>query len=161
MDRLWSPWRYQYVSTASPASGSCIFCIKPEAREDEENLILFRGRLAYALLNLYPYTTGHLMVAPFVHVARLSDLGLEAAHEVMELTRRAEAILHEVYRPHGVNLGMNIGASAGAGVAGHIHMHVLPRWHGDANFMTTIGETRVMPELLPTTWRKLHDAFHG
>jgi len=158
MDRLWSPWRYHYVSTVSPGD-ECIFCAKAREDRDEENLILHRGRLNYALLNLFPYTTGHLMITPYRHVAQLEDLAEEEAAEMMQLARLAVRCLREVYRPQGFNLGMNLGECAGAGIAGHLHMHVLPRWTGDANFMTTIAETRVMPEDLRETWRKLSAAF--
>jgi ATP adenylyltransferase len=158
MDRLWSPWRYRYVSKATPAD-ACIFCAKCAEGQDEENLVVHRGRHNFVLLNLYPYTTGHLMVAPYAHIALLDELPAEAAAELMELTQAAVARLRAVYRPQGLNLGMNLGECAGAGIAGHLHMHVLPRWPGDANFMTTIGETRVMPEELPETWRKMNEAF--
>jgi len=160
MDRLWSPWRYHYVSTVSPGD-ECIFCAKAREDRDEENLILMRGRLNYALLNLFPYTTGHLMITPYRHVAQLEDLTDEESFELFEMTRQAVRCLRSVYRPQGFNLGMNLGECAGAGIAGHLHMHVLPRWTGDANFMTTIAETRVMPEDLRETWRKLSAAFRG
>jgi len=158
MDRLWSPWRYRYVSTATP-DDRCIFCVKALEDTDEENLILFRGERNFVLLNLYPYSSGHLMVAPYEHVATLEEAPEETATELMQLTRRAQRHLREEYRPHGYNVGMNIGAAGGAGVAGHIHMHVLPRWTGDANFMTTIAETRVIPEDLGIAWQKLREAF--
>lgn len=158
MDRLWSPWRYRYISGADPSS-ACIFCSKSAEGRDRENLIVFRGDLNYVLLNLYPYTSGHLMIAPYAHIPALSDAAEPVAVEMMLLTRRAQRHLSECYRAPGVNLGMNIGSAAGAGVAEHIHMHVLPRWPGDANFMTTIGETRVMPEDLDSTWEKLSAAF--
>jgi ATP adenylyltransferase len=158
MDRLWSPWRYRYISTAAP-SDACIFCHKPAAGDDRENLIVYRGERCFVLLNLYPYTSGHLMVAPYAHVATLEEADEATATEIMLLTRRAQRHLREEYRAPGFNLGMNIGAVAGAGVAGHIHMHVLPRWTGDANFMTTVGETRVLPEDLSDTWEKLNRAF--
>lgn len=160
MDRLWSPWRYHYVSTVSPG-GECIFCAKAREDRDEENLILYRGRRNYVLLNLFPYTTGHLMITPYRHVAQLEELDAEEAAELMELTRLSVRHLKNTYRPHGFNLGMNLGECAGAGIAGHLHMHVLPRWTGDANFMTTVCETRVMPEDLRDTWRKLSPAFRG
>lgn len=159
MDRLWSPWRYRYVSHASP-DDACIFCSKA-AGEDEANLVLHRGVYNYVLLNLYPYTNGHLMVAPYEHVAELENLSEEVSREMMSLTQEAVRHLKAIYRPQGVNLGMNLGECAGAGIAGHLHMHVLPRWVGDANFMTTIGETRVLPEDLSETWRKLRGAFAG
>ena len=148
------------MSQATPAD-ACIFCAKHAERNDEQNLILHRGRYNFILLNLYPYTTGHLMVAPYAHVAMLDELSPESAAELMDLTQAAVRRLREVYRPQGLNLGMNLGECAGAGIAGHLHMHVLPRWPGDANFMTTIGETRVMPEELPVTWRRLSQAFRS
>ncbi|MBI5085809.1 MAG: HIT domain-containing protein [Acidobacteria bacterium] len=160
MDRLWSPWRYQYVSKALP-SDSCVFCAKAAQENDDENLILHRGRYNYVLLNLYPYTTGHLMIAPYEHIANLEDLPPAAAGELMSLTQQAVRHIRAVYRPQGLNAGMNLGECAGAGIAGHLHMHVLPRWPGDASFMTTIGETRVMPEDLPETWRRLKAAFQS
>lgn len=160
MDRLWSPWRYQYVSTASPAN-QCIFCAKPAVGQDEENLIVHRARHNYIVLNLYPYTNGHLMVAPYAHVASLDELAVEAATEMMGLARKAVAVLKAAYKPQGLNLGMNLGECAGAGVAGHLHLHVLPRWVGDANFMTVVGETRVMPEALSETFRKVKAGFDG
>lgn len=157
MDRLWSPWRYQYISQSAEPS-VCIFCDKARFGDDRENLILFRAQYHFVLLNLFPYTNGHLMVAPYDHIATLSELAAPAAAEMIHLAQRAETLLRQRYRAPGVNLGMNIGACAGAGVAGHIHLHVLPRWPGDANFMTTIGETRVLPEDLAETWAKLN---HG
>ncbi len=160
MDRLWSPWRYRYVSRAAPTD-ACIFCAKHSENRDEENLILYRGKLNFVLLNLYPYTTGHMMVAPYAHIAALDDLPEETAAEMMSLTQTAVKHLRAVYRPQGLNLGMNLGECAGAGIAGHVHMHVLPRWAGDANFMTTVGETRVMPEDLSETWAKLSAVFRG
>jgi ATP adenylyltransferase len=126
---------------------------------DEEHLIVHRGDHNFVVLNRFPYTSGHLMVVPYRHVADLSGLDESMASELMALTRQSERHLRAVYRPDGLNLGMNIGESAGAGIAGHIHMHVLPRWTGDANFMTTIGRTRVLPEELPVTWRRLKEAF--
>jgi ATP adenylyltransferase len=160
MDRLWSPWRYQYISTAGQAIG-CIFCSKGTEQRDESNYVVARGRYCFVLLNLYPYTSGHLMIAPYEHVATLEETPEETLLDMMRLTRDAESHLRAVYRPEGLNVGMNIGKCAGAGVAGHIHMHVLPRWTGDANFMTTVAETRVVPEELETTYQRLRRAFHG
>jgi ATP adenylyltransferase len=159
MDRLWSPWRYRYVSRAAASDEGCVFCNKP-GESDEDGLILFRGRRNFVILNLFPYTTGHLMVVPYEHCAALEDLGEETAVEMMALVRRAVTCLKQVYRPAGLNVGMNLGECAGAGIAEHLHMHVLPRWPGDANFMTTVGETRVMPEDLGETWRRMSAAFH-
>ena len=158
MDRLWSPWRYRYVSTASP-SQDCIFCAKSAARDDRANYILLRAQRNFVLLNLYPYTTGHLMIAPYEHVPTLAEAHPDTLVEMMFLAQQAERALGEVYNPAGINLGMNLGECAGAGVAGHIHMHVLPRWAGDASFMTTIAETRVLPEDLETTYDRLKQSF--
>lgn len=158
MDYLWSPWRYQYVSKAG-AGGSCVFCEKIRQMEDRRNYILHRGKHNFVVLNLFPYTSGHLLIVPFLHAALLEDIPDEALVEMMQLTSDASRHLRAVYRPRGLNIGMNIGECAGAGVAEHIHMHVLPRWPGDVNFMTSVGETRVLPEALETTYEKLKAAF--
>jgi ATP adenylyltransferase len=158
MDRLWSPWRYAYVSEAS-AADDCIFCEKAAQGRDRQNYIVWRGQKSFVLLNLYPYTTGHLMIAPYEHVATLNAASAGTLEEMTALTRAAERHLTVVYRPRGLNIGMNVGECAGAGVAGHIHMHVVPRWPGDSSFMTTVGETRVLPEALEATYEKLVRAF--
>ena len=158
MDYLWSPWRYRYLTEVPKADG-CIFCEMAAEDRDEEWLIVYRGEHNFVVLNRFPYTSGHVMVVPYRHVPDLSGLDEPAASELMALTRASERHLRAVYRPDGLNLGMNIGESAGAGIAGHIHMHVLPRWAGDANFMTTVGQTRVLPEDLNVTWRRLREAF--
>jgi ATP adenylyltransferase len=160
LDYLWSPWRYSYLTAAAKPEG-CIFCamVASAASQDEEWLIVFRGARNFVVLNRFPYTSGHLMVVPYRHVPDLAGLDDATASELMALTRVSERHLRATYRPDGLNLGMNIGESAGAGIAGHIHMHVLPRWTGDANFMTTVGQTRVLPEELTVTWRRLKDAF--
>jgi ATP adenylyltransferase len=158
MDRLWSPWRYRYVSTTSP-DNPCIFCAKLAEHKDEENFIVLRAEHNFVLLNLYPYTSGHLMVAPYAHVPSLAQTLPEARAEMIELTARAEKALRVLYKPDGINLGMNLGEAAGAGVAGHIHMHVLPRWVGDAGFMSTVSETRILPEELPVTYQRLKAEF--
>ena len=137
----------------------CIFCDAAASTADEENLVIYRGGFNFAMLNRYPYTSGHLMIAPYVHVSRLAQASEAATQEMMTLTRRAEAILESVYRPNGLNLGMNLGEAAGAGFEQHIHMHVLPRWIADANFMTSVGETRVIPEALTETYAKLKEGF--
>jgi ATP adenylyltransferase len=159
MDHLWSPWRYRYVTGAGTPPNACIFCQKPAEQRDAENYIVHRAALNYVMLNLYPYTNGHVMVAPYEHVPTLAEAREDVVTEMMLLTRKTDEILRDVYRAGGVNLGMNLGECAGAGVAGHIHMHVLPRWPGDVNFMTVIGETRVLPEDLATTYQKLKHAF--
>jgi len=157
MDLLWSPWRYRYVS--QPPSGQCIFCLKAAEQNDPENYVLCRAPRNFILLNIYPYTNGHLMIAPYQHVATLAEADPATLEEMIRLARLAEASLRQVYRARGLNIGMNIGECAGAGVAGHIHMHVLPRWPGDVSFLTTVGETRVIPEDLATTYRRLLIAF--
>ncbi len=159
MDHIWSPWRYRFITEGAPKD-ECVFCrIARERDLDEQNFVVFRSGLNFVVLNLYPYTAGHMMIVPYQHVSSLNALTGTAAAELMELTRKAERALEAVYRPHGCNLGMNLGAAAGAGVADHIHMHILPRWTGDANFLSTIGETRMLPEELPVTWRKLSGEF--
>ena len=157
MDHLWSPWRYQYVQKAHAAAG-CIFCEMVE-QKDEANFVVCRGKHNFIVLNLYPYTTGHLMIVPFQHVNTLEAAPPEALQEMMLLAQQAQRNLGGIYKPSGFNLGMNLGESAGAGIAEHIHMHVLPRWSGDTSFITTVGETRVLPEELSATYRKLRQAF--
>ena len=160
MDHLWSPWRYKYIQGATHTA-ECIFCQKASEDRDPQNLIVHRGVHTFVILNLFPYTTGHLMVAPYRHVGMLDATPDETVAEMMLLAKTAQRHLGSIYKPHGFNIGMNLGESAGAGIAGHIHLHVLPRWTGDANFMSTVGETRVMPEELPETYRKLREAFGG
>lgn len=158
MDYLWSPWRYRYLAEA-PKAEECIFCEMATANRDEDRLIVHRGALNFVVLNRFPYTSGHLMVVPYRHVAELAALTEAEASDMMMLIRSAEKHLRAIYRPDGLNIGMNLGESAGAGISGHIHMHVLPRWTGDANFMTTVGETRVLPEELAVTWKRVKQAF--
>jgi ATP adenylyltransferase len=158
MDYLWTPWRYSYVSSVDQADG-CVFCQLLNLGDDEKALIVHRGELNFVILNAYPYTSGHSMVVPYQHVDRLCLLSESGANEMMALTRRLESAFINLYHPEGVNLGMNIGKAAGAGIAGHIHMHVLPRWVADANFMTVVAETRVLPETLEETYRRLKPLF--
>jgi ATP adenylyltransferase len=158
MDFLFSPWRYAYVTTAGQA-GECVFCAMIQSADDEKNFIVSRGESCFIVLNTFPYTSGHAMVVPYAHLDELKKLPRAAAEEMMAFTQKLEGVLRELYRPDGINLGMNVGKAAGAGVAGHIHMHVLPRWFGDTNFMTAIGETRVLPEDLQTTYRKIKSKF--
>lgn len=164
MDRLWSPWRYSYIAGDSAnkddTGNACVFCALQLGEEsDEKRYIVHRGKLNFVVLNLYPYTSGHVMVVPYDHVPDLDQSPKPISDEMMDLTKRCQRALREIYRPDGFNIGMNQGAAAGAGVAGHMHMHVLPRWSGDANFVSTIGETRVIPEALIDTFRKLKDRF--
>ncbi|HVO82083.1 MAG TPA: HIT domain-containing protein [Terriglobales bacterium] len=158
MDYLWTPWRYAYVTTAEKITG-CLFCDLLKAGDDEKAHIVHRGRHCFIILNTFPYTSGHVMILPYAHLDELRKLPLEAAHEMIELSQRMEAVLRQLYSPNGINLGMNIGQAAGAGVAGHIHMHVLPRWIADSNFMTVVGETRILPESLEVTYQRIRAAL--
>jgi len=158
MDYLWTPWRYAYVSSAEKSSG-CVFCNALTAGNDEAARIVYRGKHCFVILNTYPYTPGHVMIVPYTHLDELQKLPADAANEMMALSQRMETVLRELYTPDGVNLGMNIGKAAGAGIAGHIHMHVLPRWVADANFMSVVGETRVLPETLEETWKRMTRAI--
>ena len=187
MDHLWTPWRYAYVTSADtaerpgvpaalaawPGNLGCVFCnliasidfaisngMDAELAEAAGGLIL-RGKDCFICLNAYPYTSGHVMVMPYAHLDRLALLSMEAAHELIDLAQRTELALEKVYKPHGFNFGLNVGRAAGAGVAGHLHLHALPRWAGDTNFMTTIGESRILPENLETTWRRMRKEFGG
>jgi ATP adenylyltransferase len=158
--RIWAPWRLAYVSDASKDSEEeCIFCAKPAEDDDEANLIVHRGERCFVILNLYPYTNGHLMIAPFEHIGALQSLPAETVAEMMALSQRAITILEETYGPHGFNVGFNQGRVAGAGVEHHIHMHVVPRWGGDTNFMPVLADTRVLPQTLEQTYAALHGQF--
>jgi len=154
-ERLWAPWRMQYVSTAGKSDAGCIFCDKPAEALDEANLIVLRGTHAFAMLNLFPYTSGHLMVAPYRHTGDILSLNDEESLDLWRLMQCCVRLLQRVYQPDGFNIGFNIGRAAGAGIEGHLHLHIVPRWHGDTNFMTTIGEVRVLPETLDETYRRL------
>ena len=158
MDYLWTPWRYQYISK-SGEPGECIFCAAARGERDQDSLIVHRAERNFVILNRFPYTNGHIMVVPYEHVATLEDLSDAALVELIRLARQSEKHLRAIYRPEGLNLGINIGRSAGAGIADHVHLHILPRWTGDTNFMTAVGETRVLPEDLAATWEKLQRAF--
>jgi len=154
MDRLWTPWRLAYVTASGAEDPGCVFCVAA-TRAEADPLIVFQGTTCFVILNLYPYNNGHLMVVPARHVGRLSALTLEEQEEMMRLTRAAEMALEERYHPHGFNMGLNLGKPAGAGVLDHLHMHIVPRWNGDTNFMTVVGETRVLPETLDESARHL------
>ena len=156
MERLWTPWRLAYVSGGE--SNGCVFCHALTV-EESAPLIVSRGATCFVILNLFPYNNAHLMVVPNRHVATLAAATPEELTELMMLARTAEAAITEAYAPHGINLGINLGKPAGAGVPGHLHMHVVPRWSGDTNFMTVVGHTRVLPEELPQTADKLRPIF--
>jgi len=158
MDYLWTPWRYAYVTGAEKVPG-CIFCDLPKQGDDAKARIVYRGQHCYVVLNTYPYTPGHSMIVPFAHLDELQKLPVAAAHEMMDLSQKMEHLLRALYAPDGINLGMNIGKAAGAGVAGHIHMHALPRWVADSNFVSVIGETRILPETLEMTYDRIKKAM--
>jgi ATP adenylyltransferase len=159
MEFIWSPWRYDYMASVGKTSSSCVFCIGEDQTGDADRLVLHRGKFNFAILNLFPYTSGHLMVAPYAHLSTIVEASPEQAAEMMELTKKAIAALTTVYHPEGFNVGMNLGHVAGAGVRDHFHLHVVPRWAGDSNFMTILGETRVLPEELQTTYKRLRERF--
>jgi ATP adenylyltransferase len=185
MDYLWTPWRYAYLTDADPnrrkgvpeelaawpGDSHCVFCNLIAATqfaiehgtpaEDAERAahIVLRAEQSFICLNAFPYSSGHVMIVPYAHEETLAGLDRATAQEIMTLAQRMDAVLRQVYQPHGVNLGINLGQAAGAGVAGHLHLHALPRWLGDSNFMTVIAETRVLPETLDTTWQRLREAF--
>jgi ATP adenylyltransferase len=156
MEHLWSPWRLAYITGSGQTTG-CVFC--DAVSSADADLVVFRGTTCFIILNLFPYNSGHLMVVPNRHVASLADATPDELNELIALTRRSEIALTEAYEPHGMNMGINLGKPAGAGVLGHVHMHVVPRWNGDTNFMTIVGQTRVLPEELPATASKLRPIF--
>jgi ATP adenylyltransferase len=158
MDYLWTPWRYQYVSNIDSGEG-CPFCVEDSTDNDQQRLIVFRGALNFVLLNLYPYTSGHLLISPYVHISDLAACKSEQLTEMMLLAQRCKQALKQVYKPDGFNIGMNLGRCAGAGVEQHLHLHIVPRWSGDSNFMTIAGETRVLPESLETTYQKIKQSL--
>lgn len=183
MDHLWTPWRYTYVSTADravkpgvphklaawPGDFNCVFCnlvasvdwaIAQGMERDEAELaagLVLRGQHCFICLNAFPYTNGHVMVIPYAHMDRLAQLPTEAAQEMIDLAQQTERAMEQIYHPDGFNFGMNVGKAAGAGVAGHIHLHAMPRWMGDTNFMTTVAESRVLPEAPESTWKRLRE----
>lgn len=158
MDHIFTPWRYAYVTGAAKEEG-CVFCRMLAEKDDAKNLIVLRSAKNFVVLNRYPYTAGHVMVVPYAHVAELSGVDAETLAEMMLLAQRVQRALAAAYNPEGYNLGMNLGRCAGAGVASHLHLHVLPRWTGDTNFMTSTGETRHIPEDLAQTFAKLKSAL--
>jgi ATP adenylyltransferase len=155
-ERLWAPWRIAYIRGETP--DECIFCSKPQL-DDETALIVHRGERCFVMLNGFPYTSGHVMVAPYLHTADLAGLDREIANELTALTQESLRAVGAAYGPDGFNVGANLGTVAGAGVADHVHLHVVPRWEGDTNFMPVVGEVRVLPEALDESWRRLKDAF--
>lgn len=158
MNHLWSPWRMEYIENNNKVDG-CVFCVMQELEDSPENLIAFRGEHSFVILNRYPYTSGHLMVVPFEHKANLEELDAQTRAEMMELTTRCMTVLRSIYNPQAFNMGANIGEAAGAGVKEHMHIHIVPRWAGDTNFMSAVGDVRVLPESLDTTWQRVKKGF--
>ena len=154
MENMWSPWRMKYI-TDNEKPGDCIFCSYPKMKDGIENLIVHRGESAYVILNRYPYTSGHVMVVPFQHVASIEELTPTIRGEIMEIVNETIGVLRKAYQPEGFNIGINMGSAAGAGIAEHAHVHIVPRWAGDTNFMSITGETRVIPEDMQVTYERI------
>ena len=157
MKNIWAPWRMDYI--LGPKEKECVFCVKPREEDDKKNLIIHRGKHNFVILNLYPYNNGHMMVFPYRHTSDIQGMGSDEADEMMSLTRRCVAALKGAFKPQGFNIGMNLEAAAGAGIDEHIHMHVVPRWRGDTNFMPVIGEIRVMPLHIQYAYEALAEHF--
>jgi len=158
MENLWSPWRMKYV-TDTENSGACVFCTAPRQQDGPGNLVVRREKNVFAILNRYPYTSGHLMVLPYAHVSSIELLTPEIRAELFEMVNKAVLVLRKVYQPEGFNIGINMGSAAGAGIAEHAHIHIIPRWNGDTNFMSTTGETRVIPEDLAVTFKRISETW--
>jgi ATP adenylyltransferase len=155
MDFLWSPWRYHYLASGAKGESTCVFCIGQDPSRDQERLVVFRGVHNFIILNLFPYTSGHVMIAPYEHLNTIALAKTEQMSEMMQFAQRLLAALQKLYAPEGFNIGMNLGQAAGAGIREHFHLHVVPRWVGDSNFTTVIAETRVLPEELSRTYERL------
>lgn len=160
--RLWAPWRMKYIQAAAWGEDEeCFLCVNPTMVDNEKNLLLHRGRYCFVIMNLYPYNNGHIMVAPYRHIGDFMDLTSEEMTETMELTRLSIEALSATMHPHGYNIGLNLGRVAGAGIEEHLHLHIVPRWDGDTNFMPVLAETKVVSESLHESWRRLRQAFEG
>lgn len=160
MEHLWAPWRMAYIdSNPSQEKQGCIFCVKAAESDDEKNLIVHRGEHCFVLMNLFPYNNGHLMIAPYAHVPGIQDLDPETLTDIMVTAQQALTALDNAIHPHGYNMGVNQGTVAGAGIADHVHYHVVPRWNGDTNFMPVLADTKVMPDYLDNTWKQIVAAW--
>lgn len=157
MEHLWAPWRMAYITASDGPEKGCIFCVKPGEGRDEENLIVWRGERCFALMNLFPYNNGHLMVAPYAHVPTMLELDAATLTDIMLVTQRCLRALDAALHPHGYNMGVNQGTVAGAGIADHIHFHIVPRWNGDTNFMPVLADVKVMPDFLENTYRQIRE----
>lgn len=157
MERLWAPWRMQYINNLSEPG--CIFCTKPNEDKDEENMILCRGRSSFIVLNIFPYNNGHLLITPYRHVADLALLTDEEQLDIMKMTTKGCELLKAAFHPHGFNIGVNVGQAGGAGIADHLHVHIVPRWNGDTNFMPVVADTKVLPDALASSYKALKEAL--
>lgn len=159
MEHLWAPWRMAYIDSNPAHAQGCIFCAKAAESDDEKNLIVHRSERCFVLMNLFPYNNGHLMIAPYAHVPSIQDLDPATLTDIMVTTQQAVTALDNAIHPHGYNMGLNQGAVAGAGIADHIHYHIVPRWNGDTNFMPVLADTKVMPDYLDNTWKQIVAAW--
>lgn len=157
MEHLWAPWRMEYIKQGN--AGECIFCVLPRKNEDEKHYILYQGPLCFVIMNIFPYSNGHLMVSPYSHINCITKLSEPERNEMAKLTQKCVELLRTIYSPDGFNIGVNLGKSAGAGFDEHIHTHIVPRWQGDTNFMPVVGATKVHPEHIQTTYEKLRPFF--
>jgi len=157
MEQIWAPWRIQYIEMEKPEG--CIFCDKPKENNDALNYILYRGDKNFIIMNIYPYNPGHLMIAPYRHIANLEELSDEELYEQCRLVSRSLKVLRQVFNPGGFNIGINMGRAAGAGIEEHVHTHIVPRWHGDTNFMAVMSDVKVVPQALAETYERLKDKF--
>ena len=158
MDYLWSPWRMPYIQSEKNMNG-CVFCMEMAREDGPENLIVYRGEYAFVIINRYPYTSGHLMVVPYSHASSIDELDPDIRSEMMELANECLGVLRSIYHPQGFNIGVNIGEAAGAGILDHVHLHIVPRWGGDTNFMSSLGQARVLPEALEDTYYRVKEAW--
>lgn len=161
MDIIYTPWRYEYVSTVDSRGAGCVFCEKCAGGDDRENLIVYRGQRCFAILNLFPYSTGHLMIPPLKHTSTIEELDPDTLTEMMTMAQLCMRAIREAFHPDGFNVGINIARVAGAGITDHVHMHVVPRWSGDSNFMPVCSDTRIMPLDLDAVWKKLTERLSG
>lgn len=159
MDLLWAPWRMSYIANVDKKDSGCVFCTKPSENDDKKNLILYRGKTCFVIMNLFPYNNGHLMVIPYMHTSDMLALDTETSSELWSLLCKCKDALSKAFRPDGFNIGMNLGRPAGAGIDQHIHMHIVPRWNGDTNFFPVLGETKVISQSLPETYDALKGYF--
>lgn len=157
MKQLWAPWRIEYI--LGPKPDACVFCLPDSAEEDEERLVLHRGGRAFVIMNRYPYNNGHIMVCPYRHVSELTDLSREEAHEVMDLVQRCSGILKQHFNCEGINVGLNLGKAAGAGIGEHLHFHLVPRWNGDSSFIAVMDDVRTVPQHIRETYKALRACF--